>query len=133
MSQPTHRARIAVINDDTAFLELMHDLLENEENHDVLICKEWANAYQYVKEEQPDLVILDVRIGGEEHGWTILNLLTLDPATHHIPAIVCSAAIQSLQEHQEMLSKLGIRALAKPFDLDTLLATIEESLGDQPA
>ena len=56
MSQPTRRARIAVINDDTAFLELMHDLLENEENHDVLICKEWANAYQYVKEEQPDLV-----------------------------------------------------------------------------
>ena len=60
-------------------------------------------------------------------------MLTLDPATHHIPAIVCSAAIQSLHEHQEMLSKLGIRALAKPFDLDTLLATIEESLGDQPA
>ena len=129
MSEPTRRARIAVINDDTAFLDLMNDLLENEENYDVLICKEWDNAYQYVKEEQPDLVILDIRIGGEEHGWTIINLLTLDPATHHIPAIVCSAAIQSLDEHQEMLTKLGIRALAKPFDLDTLLGAIEESLG----
>lgn len=133
MSEPIRRARIAVINDDTAFLDLMHDLLHNEENHDVLICKEWDSAYQYVKEEQPDLIILDIRIGGEEHGWTILNLLTLDPATRHIPAIVCSAAIQSLHEHQEMLSKLGIRALAKPFDLDTLLATIEESLGGQAA
>ena len=128
MSEPTRRARIAVINDDTAFLDLMRDLLENEENYDVLICKEWDNAYQFVKDEHPDLVILDIRIGGEEHGWTILNLLTLDPTTHHIPAIVCSAAIQSLHEHQEMLSKLGIRALAKPFDLEMLLSAIEESL-----
>ena len=106
----------------------MRDLLQNEENYEVLVCKEWGNAYQVVKEEQPDLVILDIRIGGEEHGWTILNLLTLDPATHPIPAIVCSAAIQSLHEHQEMLTKLGIRALAKPFDLDTLLSTIEHTL-----
>jgi len=128
MSEPVRRARIAVINDDTAFLDLMRDLLQNEENYDVLICKEWDNAYQFVKSEQPDLVILDIRIGGEEHGWTILNLLTLDPATHRIPAIVCSAAIQSLHEHQEMLSKLGIHALAKPFDLDRLIRTIEDTL-----
>jgi hypothetical protein len=31
-----------------------------------------------------------------------------------------------------MLSKLGIRALAKPFDLDTLLNTIDEILADKP-
>ena len=42
--------------------------------------------------------------------------------------IVCSAAIYSLHEHQEMLSKFGIQALPKPFDLDTLLQTIEDSL-----
>src|ERR1700704_3402908 len=133
MSEPTRRARIAVINDDTAFLDLMNDLLENEENYDVLICKEWDNAYQYVKQEQPDLVILDIRIGGEEHGWTILNLLTLDPATRHIPAIVFSAAIQSLHEHQDLLSKYGIRVLPKPFDLDALLSTIEETLSEKRA
>jgi len=108
----------------------MHDLLENEENYEVLLCKEWDNAYEFVKKEQPDLVILDIRIGGEEHGWTILNLLTLDPVTNPLPTIVCSAAIQSLHEHQDMLSKLGIQALAKPFDLDTLLTTIEQTLPD---
>ena len=130
MSGTARRARIAIINDDTAFLELMHDLLETEENYEVLLCKEWDQAYEVVKSEQPDLVILDIRVGGEEHGWTILNLLTLDPATNSIPAIVCSAAIQSLHEHQDMLSKLGIRALPKPFDLDTLLAAIDEVLPD---
>src|SRR5258707_6031957 len=106
MSEPTRRARIAVINDDTAFLDLMHDLLENEENYDVLICKEWDNAYQYIKQERPDLVILDIRIGGAEHRWTILNLLTLGPATNPIPAIVYSAAFLSLHAPRERLTMI---------------------------
>ena len=122
------RARIAVVNDDTAFLDLMHELLEQEENYEVLVCKEWDNAYQFIRDSDPDLIIQDIRIGGEEHGWTILNLLTLDPHTLPIPKIVCSAAIQSLHEHQEWLSRYGIRALPKPFDLDTLLDTIQDML-----
>ena len=127
MGDSARRARIAVINDDTDFLDLMRDLLQ-EEHFEVLICREWDHAYQFVKDEQPDLVIQDIRIGGEEHGWTILNLLTLDPVTRPIPMIVCSAAIQSLHEHQEMLSKFDIHALPKPFDLDTLLQIIDDSL-----
>lgn len=124
------RARIAVVNDDTAFLELMRELLEQEEHYEVLICKEWDNAYQFIRDQAPDLIIQDIRIGGEERGWTILNLLTLDPRTRPIPMIVCSAAIQSLHEHQEWLSRYGIRALPKPFDLDTLLNTVEEMIAE---
>jgi CheY-like chemotaxis protein len=131
MSGTERRARIAVINDDTAFLDLMRDLLEVDENYEVLICREWDHAYEFVKKEQPDLVIQDIRIGGEEHGWTILNLLTLDPVTRPIPMIVCSAAIQSLHDHQDLLSKYGIRVLPKPFDLEALLRTIEETLFDK--
>ena len=128
MTESTRRPKIAVINDDTAFLELMRDLLEYEADYEVLICKEWDGAYQFVKDHTPDLIIQDIRIGGEEHGWTILNLLTLDPVTRPLPVIVCSAAIQSLHEHQEWLTQYGIRALPKPFDLDTLLAAIREML-----
>src|ERR671933_1322272 len=130
MEQQARRGRLAVINDDTVFLDLMHELLQDEEGYEVLICREWDNAYQVVKQQRPDLLILDIRIGGEERGWTILNLLTLDPDTRPIPLIVCSAAVQSLHEHQEMLNKFGIHALPKPFDLDTLLSTIESTLGD---
>jgi CheY-like chemotaxis protein len=134
MSDETRpRARIAVINDDTAFLDLLRDLLEEEADYQVLICKEWDGAYDFVKRELPDLVIQDIRIGGEEHGWTILNLLTLDPVTRPIPIIVCSAAIQSLHEHQQILSRFGIRALPKPFDLDALLAAVAEMLDEQRA
>ena len=126
--EPPRRPRIAVINDDTIFLELMRDLLENEEQYEVCVCKEWDAAHDFVRHNRPDLIIQDIRIGGEEHGWTILNLLTLDPDTRQVPMIVCSAAVTSLHEHQELLSRYGIRALPKPFDLDALLSTIQEMI-----
>jgi len=125
------RRRLAVIDDDTAFLELMHDLLENEADYEVLIHRQWDNAYAFVQEQRPDLVILDIRIGGEERGWDILNLLTLDPITRPIPVIVCSAAIQSLHEHQSWLDKFGICALPKPFDIDLLLDTVDRVLAQE--
>jgi CheY-like chemotaxis protein len=121
-------ARIVVINDDTAFLDLMRDLLEAEGGYEAIICREWEDAHGFFKDQRPALVILDIRIGGEERGWTVLNLLTLDPETRRIPVVVCSAAIQSLDDHQDLLSKYGIRALPKPFDIDTLLDTVARML-----
>jgi CheY-like chemotaxis protein len=97
------KPRIAVINDDTAFLDLMEELLEKDEGYDVSVCKEADSAYRFVKEQHPDLVILDIRVGHEENGWQILELLTLDPDTRPIPVIVCSAALHSLAEHEPLL------------------------------
>ena len=126
------RPHIALINDDTTFLDLMQDLLEADEGYEVSIRKEWDGAYEFIKHTRPDLVIQDITIGGQELGWSILNLLTLDPETRPIPIIVCSAAIQSLHEHQPLLDKYGITALPKPFDLDELLGTIERVIGPGP-
>jgi CheY-like chemotaxis protein len=126
------RARIAVINDDTAFLALMEALLEREEGYEVTVCKQWQDAYEFVKRTAPDLVILDVVMGDEEAGWGILNLLTLDPQTRPIPVLVCSAAVHSLHDHQPLLDRYGIRALPKPFDLDVLLEMVEALLDAHP-
>ena len=125
-------ARILVINDDTPFLDLMHQLLQETEGYIVQTRKEWEGAYEFVKAQRPDLVILDIRIGGEERGWQILQMLTLDPETLPIPVIVCSAAVDDLHEHQSILDKYGVRALPKPFDLEDLLTTIQQALETAP-
>ncbi len=123
---------ILVINDDTTFLELMHDLLQNEEGYTVAPCKAASGAYALAKEMRPDLVILDIRVGSEENGWTVLELLTLDPETRPIPVIVCSAAIHSLQEHEGLLQAYGCEVLPKPFDLDALLKAVRGTLARYP-
>ncbi len=132
-SRPDDRTapRIAVVNDDSDFLSLMHDLLEESEGYQVSVCKEGNHAYEFIKELAPDLVILDIRIGHQESGWMILELLTLDPRTRTIPVIVCSAAISDLQMHQPMLEQLGVDVLAKPFDLEMLLDKVSKALGRQ--
>jgi two-component system OmpR family response regulator len=122
------RARIVVINDDTDFLTLMSELLTEIGEYDVEVCREGNHAYQFVKEKQPDLAILDIRMEGQEAGWVILECLTLDPKTHQIPLIVCSAAIRELQAHQELLDRYGIDVLTKPFDLDALLEKVATAL-----
>jgi len=126
--EPPRRARIVVINDDTDFLSLMSELLSEVEGYEVQVCREGNNAYRFVKEQQPDLIILDIRIEGQELGWTILECLTLDPLTRPIPMIVCSAAIRDLQAHEPMLERYGIDVLTKPFDLDALLDKVAAGL-----
>jgi rsbT co-antagonist protein RsbR len=127
-SESSGRQRIVVINDDTDFLTLMTELLTEVEGYDVQVCREGDHAYQFVKQHLPDLVILDIRIEGQDVGWAILECLTLDPVTHKIPLIVCSAAIRELQAHAELLDQYGIEVLTKPFDLDTLLEKVATAL-----
>jgi CheY-like chemotaxis protein len=126
------RPLIAIINDDRLFLELMETLLEELEDYEVVVRREWDQAYPFVKETQPDLVILDIVIGREERGWTILELLTLDPQTRPIPVIVCTAALRSLQDHEPLLRSYGVYSLPKPFDLEALLALVQTALHRDP-
>ena len=119
------RPLVVVINDDTAFLQLLEELLEVHGRYEVRTHKQWDGAYQFVKAARPDIVVLDIVMGDEERGWTILSMLTLDPVTRPIPVIVCSAALQSLRDHEGFLADHGIRTLPKPFDLDDLTRAIE--------
>jgi CheY-like chemotaxis protein len=120
-------AKIAVVNDDTVFLDLMHDLLEGE-GYGVLVWKEGRSAFEKIRQEIPDLVILDIRLESPEVGHHILEMLTLDPATARIPVIICSADAQALRANALTYEKHGIRTLAKPFDLQDLLDEVRRSL-----
>ncbi len=121
---------IAVVNNDTAYLELMHELLSLE-GYRTVICKEGDKAYALVKEQRPDLVVLDIRMDQPESGWTILELLRLDPATARIPVIVCSADGRFLREKAPSLRELDCDTLEKPFDLEMLLGKVAAALGPQ--
>ncbi|HEX5501418.1 MAG TPA: response regulator [Thermomicrobiales bacterium] len=119
---------IAVMNDDTAFLALMHELLTGE-GYRCLICHEGDRVYPLIKERRPDLVLLDVRMGNPEAGWTVLELLRLAPATTRIPVIVCSADTPFLRAKEGALRALRCDILEKPFDLEMLLAKLAAVLG----
>ena len=117
------RPFITIFNDDDVFLDLMGELLAEEgyTAHSGLVD---GNAYQYVKQTQPDLVILDFLIGKPQSAWNILELIRLDPTTAHLPVLISSANTPLLRENGERLKQLQCAILQKPFDLADLLQQV---------
>ena len=122
------RPRIALVDDDPALLGLLRELLGDLEGYDVLTCDEGGRAFDFVRAHRPDLVLLDVRMQGEEAGWAILERLADAPETRAIPVIVCSAAVGGARDREPALRRPGVDVLAKPFDLDALLEKVRASL-----
>ncbi|HEX8918825.1 MAG TPA: response regulator [Chloroflexota bacterium] len=119
--------RIAIVNDDTVFLDMMGAVLRDR-GWETMELREGHTAFAALKDDLPDLIILDIRLEEPETGWTLLELLTLERRTRSIPVIVCSAALLDLRAHEDMLRRYGIRVLPKPFDIDTLYQCVDESL-----
>jgi CheY-like chemotaxis protein len=125
----TEKVRIAVIDDDVVFVELMHDLLANGEGYDVVSNAQWVQSFEFIKLHRPDLVILDLMMGREQTGWAVLELLREDPMTANIPVILCSAAEPALRQHaQRIAGNAAVEAVPKPFDVDHLLGVIAKLL-----
>ena len=123
------KRRIAVIDDDAIFVELMIDLLSTTEGYEVVSNSHPVETFAFVKDQQPDLIILDLMTGREETGWDALDRLRADPETADIPIIVCTAAASALRQNQpRLVSGPYLEAIAKPFDVDDLLALIERLL-----
>lgn len=120
--------RIAVVNEDTAYLRMMETFLQME-GYDTFAWREGSTAYEVIKQERPDLVILDIRLERPDAGWVVLDLLRLDPATADIPVIVASGDLGSLREKEEHLRAQRCLVLPKPFGLEELLAKIREVIG----
>src|SRR5258708_19336635 len=122
------RARIAVIDDDAVFVDLMHDLLANGEGYEVVSSSQWIQSYEFIKDVQPDLVILDLMMGREQSGWAVLQLLQEDPSTAHIPVILCSAAEPALRQRARRMTGPAAGAVPQPFDRDPLPASVAPPL-----
>ena len=122
------RKHIAVVNDDTIFLDLMDDLLSGE-GYQTTIMKVSGEAFQSIKSIQPDLIIIDIWIQRADNGWEVLNLVKLDPSTATIPVIVSSTDIRDLEAKEPILSRLNCDILPKPFNLQALLDKVNEAIG----
>ncbi len=118
---------IAVVNDDTAFIDLMSDLL-SDEGYQTIPHKVGDTAYDMIRNAQPDLVVLDIQLEHRDSGWVTLDLVRLDPRTAHIPIIICSADARFLQEKEAHFRTKGCWSIEKPFNLEELLALVEQAL-----
>ena len=112
---------VVVIDDAPDLLEL-YGVLLSDEGYRVTPLGHLTDDPAEILRLAPDLIVLDLLFAHEVRGLPFLRRLRADPAGAAVPVIVASGAAETLREHAAELCELGAQPLAKPFDLDELLA-----------
>lgn len=126
--------RILVVDDRAELLDLLRRVLELEdETYKVSILRQGEGAVDHIREDQPDLVILDLKLA-DANGMDILQELRASTNTADIPVIVYTAAVMEAEAVTRLISGNPTRynnvsVLQKPFDLDALLERVQMVLG----
>ncbi|HET9223410.1 MAG TPA: response regulator [Roseiflexaceae bacterium] len=119
---------ILIVEDDPAVQAMLQDLLADA-GYITCSCATAQDAQYLIAMQHVDLCILDMHLlGRQAGGMDVLALARLVPATKTLPIIVCSADTPFLDVNRDELLARQCVILAKPFDIELLLATIETSL-----
>lgn len=118
---------VLAIDDDETILALYRDVL-NDAGYRVTHHTS-APAPDEVVTLAPDLIVLDLLLGGDALGLDLHVALRRDPRTASIPVVLCSAAHDQVSRLPTEVLGDGVGLVLKPFDLDELLAAVAEGLG----
>ena len=112
---------VLVVDDEPVIRELVADLLRDE-GHAVVTAADGREGLAVLAREHLDLVLMDVMMPGLDGRAAYLGMRA-QPELLDVPVILMSAAVQS-----ERLDSSIAAFLAKPFDLDALLALVARLL-----
>ena len=120
--QNARRNRILVVEDNPVSLTLLKQLLKAH-GYEVLGTPEGLQALDLAREEQPDLILMDIRLP-DINGLEVTRLLKQDDRTKAIPIIAVTAFATPGDETRALES--GCAAyITKPVNVDELLRTVE--------
>jgi two-component system, cell cycle response regulator DivK len=123
-------ARILVVEDNPANMTLATFLLQSA-GHSVLATTDAEAGLTLAREEQPDLILMDIQLPGMD-GLKATALLKADSATRAIPVIALTALAMAGDE--ERIRAAGCDGyIAKPFAYREFLATVAAQLLNAPA
>ena len=119
-------AKILIIEDEEALLLMLAERLERN-GYESLTAKDGEEGLLKMKEERPDLVLLDIvmpKIGGFE----VLEAIQQDPALQKIPVIIISNSSQSVEIGRA--KALGVKdyLVKAEFDPDEVVAKVRRVL-----
>ena len=125
----TRRKHIVMVDSSRVFTEIITELL-TDERYGVTASDYIPEIFTQIAGMKPDLIIIDL-ILTEKAGWELLEKLELETLTRNIPVIVTSTLYPLLEHALVNKKRYGFdNYLVKPFDLDVLLAAIEELIGE---
>ena len=121
------RGHIMVIDDTRPMQEMLNALL-TDEGYRVSVLDRPTSDVREVELAKPDLIILDYLFEGKPLGRELIRQLKARASTTAIPIILCTAAKETANRLESVLTEQGVRVVLKPFGLDELLVCIQDLL-----
>jgi two-component system cell cycle response regulator DivK len=116
---------ILIVEDNELNMKLFQDLLEAH-GYKTLHTKDGHQAYEMVKNDRPDLVLMDIQLP-EVSGLEVTKWIKEDETVQHIPVIAVTAFAMKGDE-QKILDGGCEDYIAKPISVANFLETIEKHL-----
>ena len=121
-------SKVIVIDDEPFILMMIEDKLKKS-NINVMTLRESRNAFEVIKKERPDLVILDWMMP-ELSGIELCKMIKQDPDISNIPVFMLTAKGQDSDEQLGMQCGVA-RYITKPFSPKSLLEMVQETIGNE--
>lgn len=120
------KKKILVVDDEPDVLSVLEKRL-SEAGYSVVTVLGGREAFDKIKEEMPDLILLDIVMPGID-GVEIGKSLKNDPKTKDIPVIFLTCLFTKKDEEAMGRSAGGNIFIAKPYEPQELLKEIEKHL-----
>ena len=118
-------AKVLIVEDNSANMTLAVFLLQSA-GHSVLSARDAEAGLTLARDEQPDLILMDIQLPGMD-GLQATALLKRDDATRAIPVIALTAL--AMKGDEERIRAAGCNGyIAKPIRYQEFLATISAQL-----
>lgn len=114
---------ILIIDDDPAILDVIKIILEDK-GYRTTVLADSLNIFEFLDGNPPDLILLDIWMSGID-GVEITRKLKRSAKYAGIPVILISANTKGESIAKEVKANGYI---AKPFEIDELLKTVEKHL-----
>ena len=121
------QAIVAIVNNAGVFVRLLDSFL-HDEGWDTLLLQAGEVSYVNIKQQQPQVILLDISSDTAQTSWQFVDLLLLDPETASIPLIICVVADQTLRDRKSKLQAAGYRIIEKPFPLSEVLEQVHAAI-----
>ncbi|HED53928.1 MAG TPA: response regulator [Phycisphaerales bacterium] len=125
-SSSVSEAKIVIVDDESINIRVTQKYLERHGYKHFETTTNAAEAYEMIKRDQPDVVLLDLMMP-EISGLDILRTLRLDESTKLIPILILTASTDRASRHKAL--ELGATDfLMKPVDVNELVPRVRNAL-----
>ena len=120
------KLNVVVADDNERIVSLLSDLLSSDEEISVVgKAKNGQEAYDMIKKEKPDVVLLDI-IMPKLDGLSVMDKVNKDTTLEKHPAFVVMSAVGQEAITEDAFSLGANYYIMKPFDHETLMCRMKQ-------